>query len=482
MKKEIVYTPLKEETEEILLARKVLARVCSNIKSKVHEFIPVLNMIEFVPVEEVVEIGTNGEVIFFHAKKILQEAKNRNFTKIERAILHILLHGILGHFEKIYWRYKKLAWIVEDIQVFRYMRLFSEVERKWDEEVEQLVENCIGDELYFKGLKDKNMRNQLQEIRDYFYFEDHRLWDPEYKKYGESEEGEERDFQEQIKEQLDKKRELWEEARKRLGAEEKKDSSSRQEEPPNMTGANLLQGILEKGKQGKEPGTVGLNEGNEAVRRDVREKSYKALLDKITSLCERNQEEEEIDKVLYQYGLELYGDVPLVEPEEINEKYCFHTLVIAVDTSGSCDQWATEFFEEIVALFEDIKKVGKIEHLCYLECDTDIRMQEDYYDLEEFVEFGKTHTFYGGGGTCFTPVFEYADSLVSQGEQVDAVIYITDGYGTFPEYNPKPAYDVYLLLGVENEKDMEELVEEYLPNWAECVEIKKWVDEEGDWL
>lgn len=464
MKNKVIYTPIEEETREIVLARRILAGVCSGIKTKVHEFIPVLNQITFVPVEEDVEIGTNGEVIFFHAENILQYAKIRNFRKLELTILHILLHGILGHFEKVYWKQKKLAWIVEDIQVFRFLHLFFGFEKYWDEEIDALLEDFIGDELYFKGSKDKKLRKFIKKNRKIFWYEDHRLWDPVCQNStNKNEELKEEVTQAEENKTKENKKQIWQNARELLV-----ESSG----VKHSGSATALQMILNGRAGGKQPGQVGAEEENEVEFVNKNTNSYKALLEKITSLCERNQEEEEIDRVLYQYGLEMYGDVPLVEPEEINEKYCLHTVVVAVDTSGSCTDLACIFFREIVALFEEIKKIGKIEHLCYLECDYNITKQKDYYDLEEFVEFGKKHTFSGGGGTDFTPVFKHADHLMEQGEQVNALIYITDGWGEFPKYPEGPAYDTYLLLDATCEDDILHVKNNYVPAWAECLSIE----------
>ena len=69
-------------------------------------------------------------------------------------------------------------------------------------------------------------------------------------------------------------------------------------------------------------------------------------------------------------------------------------------------------------------------------------------------------------GTDFTPVFAHADKLAEAGETVDAVIYITDGWGEFPEYETKPPYEVFLLLDIEEEWEMDGLE---LPDWAETI-------------
>ena len=48
--------------------------------------------------------------------------------------------------------------------------------------------------------------------------------------------------------------------------------------------------------------------------------------------------------------------------------------------------------------------------------------------------------FSGGGGTSFTPVFEY---LKKEQDETDLLIYFTDGYGDKPE---KPSFPVMWVI------------------------------------
>ena len=188
-------------------------------------------------------------------------------------------------------------------------------------------------------------------------------------------------------------------------------------------------------------------------------------MQEILQICETVKEDDELDKALYQYGLEMYGDVPLVEPEEMSEKKMMRTLVLAVDTSGSCTEREVQFLREIINIFEEIKNIAQIEHLCYLECDTEIQCEKNYYDLDTFVNWGSSHVFTGGGGTSFVPVFKRADELEDKGEQIDALFYLTDACGDFPEEEPN--YPVYLLLDTEDE--WEDCV--YIPSWAKVIKL-----------
>lgn len=458
---------MKKKTKNERVAEAILQSVCSKMKVRAHAFIPILDIMKFEPMRRSSKkylLGTDGEVIYYNPLQIIQIAKEKVLLpKLERTIFHIILHGLLGHFEQTGWRDKKLSGAVKDIQVARCMRmLYSDEElevRRKDES--DLLDNYFGDELYFKGLKDEVVRKSTLSGSKKFTYDNHNLWDSSKvskakvsKGKGSGKEGDGVAHPENKEGQS-----LWDKGRKLLLGKEPKDAASMEKQ---------IRGLL--GKQSGSSKQYGQNGGDaeNEVEWIKSSNSYKELMEKITSLSERVLEEQEIDKVLYQYGLELYGDVPLVEPEEITEKHCLNTLVVAVDTSGSCTHRAALFFREMVEVFEEIRKIGSIKHICYLECDTEITKQMDCYDVEEFIEFGKTHTFRGGGGTNFTPVFQYADSLLEAGELVDAVIYITDAYGDFPD--TKPEYDTYLLLDVDSDEDWDYLeAAEYIPEWAECI-------------
>ena len=122
MKKEIIFTPVKTKTKKVKLAEVFLDSVCANMKTRAHAFIPVLQKMEFVPVKEEVEICTNGEVVFYNAKKIIELAKAGCLDMVERTLFHILFHGMLGHFEETKWK-QYLALLKQSTCIFRIIFL-----------------------------------------------------------------------------------------------------------------------------------------------------------------------------------------------------------------------------------------------------------------------------------------------------------------------------------------------------------------------
>lgn len=113
---------------------------------------------------------------------------------------------------------------------------------------------------------------------------------------------------------------------------------------------------------------------------------------------------------------ELWGVIP-----GTTNIYSSKLLVVA-DVSGSC--FDPEIFKQFMA---EVKKIPC--PYTFITCDTAV------WDVKK-VRKGKNFKFNnpkGGGGTDFTPAFDFAKKYGFEG-----VIFITDMYGTFPEKYNKP--------------------------------------------
>ena len=110
--------------------------------------------------------------------------------------------------------------------------------------------------------------------------------------------------------------------------------------------------------------------------------------------------------------------------------------IVALDTSGSTTDAMPQFVAELTGL---LNAFG-IFDLTVIECDEVIRQVWTVSSRDPIPDLGK-HSFKGGGGTNFIPVFEYIRNhrLVP-----NALIFFTDGYGTCPE--TKPLYPVIWIL------------------------------------
>lgn len=111
-------------------------------------------------------------------------------------------------------------------------------------------------------------------------------------------------------------------------------------------------------------------------------------------------------------------------------------LVVALDTSGSIsNDEMREFLSEANAIKGQVGARITL-HAC------DERLAEDGpWLFEPWEEVAPPAQFQGGGGTRFTPVFEWA---ARQDHRPDLLVYFTDARGEFP--NQEPPYPVLWLI------------------------------------
>ena len=110
--------------------------------------------------------------------------------------------------------------------------------------------------------------------------------------------------------------------------------------------------------------------------------------------------------------------------------------VVALDTSGSTVDDLPDFVAEVERL---MRSFGKFE-LTVIECDAAIGNVTVVSSNTRPHDWGN-HRFSGGGGTNFTPVFEY---IKRKRIRPDVLLFFTDGDGRCPQ--DRPDYPVLWLL------------------------------------
>ena len=104
-------------------------------------------------------------------------------------------------------------------------------------------------------------------------------------------------------------------------------------------------------------------------------------------------------------------------------------ILVVLDTSGSIRK--TEM-QEFVSEIDAIK--GQVRARITLHaCDAALS-EEGPWIYEPWEEFSLPDNIRGGGGTRFTPVFEWAEA---QGSAPDLLVYFTDAEGEFPKLEPR---------------------------------------------
>ena len=107
------------------------------------------------------------------------------------------------------------------------------------------------------------------------------------------------------------------------------------------------------------------------------------------------------------------------------------TVVIAIDTSGSIGELELNmFFAEMAGILEDVRP----KRLVVMWCDAKVHRVDEIEEASDLPALKKKGAP-GGGGTCFEPVFDEMQKLGL--DNVDALVYLTDGYGSFPKKPPE---------------------------------------------
>lgn len=154
------------------------------------------------------------------------------------------------------------------------------------------------------------------------------------------------------------------------------------------------------------------------------------------------------DYGFYTYGLQLYGNLPLVEPPETKEDRRIEDFVIAVDTSMSTSgELARQFLASTYAILRSTETFTRKVHIRILQCDDQVRSDIAIHDLDELRGYMEHFTLTGGSATDFRPVFEHVARLQAAGAfaSLRGLVYFTDGMGIYPQKRP-PYETAFVLL------------------------------------
>ncbi len=221
---------------------------------------------------------------------------------------------------------------------------------------------------------------------------------------------------------------------------------------------------------GREAGTEDGDLSDELAVENRERYDYRTFLRKFAILKEEMQiDPDSFDYVFYSYGLRMYGNMPLIEPQEWKETHKIEEFVIVIDTSMSCSgDLVRKFLEETYHILAETESFFRKVHIRILQCDDAVRADQLITTGEELKQYMDHLQLYGDGGTDFRPAFTYVQQLIDQGEfkNLKGLLYFTDGKGTFPR--KRPPYDAAFILFREDYKEVS------VPPWA----IRLMLDEE----
>lgn len=197
---------------------------------------------------------------------------------------------------------------------------------------------------------------------------------------------------------------------------------------------------------------------------------YRKFLRKFSVLKEEmTVDEDTFDYVFYTYGLQLYGNMPLVEPQEWKEVTKVEDFVIVIDTSMSCSgDLVKKFLEETYGILSENESFFQKVNIHIIQCDDQIQRDKKITDKKELKAYMDELELAGEGGTDFRPAFAYINRLLEERQfsRLKGVVYFTDGQGIYPAQRPK--YETAFVFMRENYEDVD------VPPWA----VKLIIEEE----
>jgi len=361
-------------------------------------------------------LATDGDVLYYDGA-YLAERYLRSRVVTNRAYLHIILHCMLRHLAKKKGKASELWDLACDAAV---ESILDELDyRCLDEGVVPMKQKFYGEcradmpVLTAEGIYRRLLRldlpdYELARLQRGFLVDDHGLWDPEQQE----------DQEEQSKQQDEKWRDL-----------------------------------SDKSRTGMETVLAGQGAGGQAVLEQVRvavrdDVDYRAFLRRFAAPREvMAVDGDSFDYIFYTYGLQLYGNMPLVEPPETKEEKRIEDFVIAVDTSMSTSgALVRQFLACTYAILRSTETFTRKVNIRILQCDDQIRADTSIHDLEELRDYMEHFQLAGGSTTDFRPVFEHVAQLQAAGAftSLRGLVYFTDGMGIYPQ--KRPPYDTAFVL------------------------------------
>lgn len=378
-------------------------------------------------------MGTDGKNLYYNPEYVLRAyQKEKGF--VSRMYLHLVVHGIFRHFFvnlQIEQRKWDLACDMATEYIIESWKLdFADISAGADEkrELDRIRKNVglMNAEKIYGYLK-KTKESEIDRLEKIFRRDDHSFWYLETKnrndviqvKSGQVNQNREVMFSNQ------KLEELWKQAAKKIQVDLETFMRSRSGE----TGDFLVNLKLANRKK----------------------QDYSAFLRKFTRLGEHMKiNDEEFDYNFYTYGMQLYGNMPLIEPLEYKDVRVVKTFVTVIDTSGSVEEEKLRrFLEKTYQILKSGQESEDRVNFHLVQCDALVQKDVKITSEKELEQVMEDLTLYGRGGTDFRPAFEYIEELRKNGEltNLNGMLYFTDGMGVYPR--KKPEYPVAFIYDSE---------------------------------
>lgn len=452
------FTQKEKEQAFAMISKKIIDTVYNTILLEMRFIDIALAKLTPKPSEEVKYLATNGKYLFYNEGVLIKTYK-QDPNKVAHDVIHTLLHCIFMHlfYVKSNPLYLNLACDIAVEQLISTIDIPSL--KTMDKEkletikiIEDKVSPITPHNIIAFLQNEKFTSDILVRMAEMFKVDDHKYWYMKSKDNknnngegdGEDDNGEDGEFEEMSLETFNSMKmsqsqleDLWKDVSRSVEL--------------NMESFNKF--------HGDRAGSL-----KQHLKQLNREKyDYTNFLRKFANKQEETKvNPDEFDYVFYTYGLNIYDNMPLIEPLEYKDSYLITDFVIAIDTSGSTSgPVVQDFLQKTYNILKSSESFSKKINLCIIQCDALIQDVVHITSEEEFDSYIKNLTIKGLGGTDFRPVFSLVKDLISAKAftKLKGLIYFTDGYGEFPK--EKTPYDTAFVFVVP--EDYENV---RVPPWA----------------
>ena len=432
-------TPVREHEEEITrrwqaVCMKILADARTMLYLDMRYLDLALSSLAFVISTELPGIGTDGKSLVAHPK-VLSDLFEENALLVNRVYLHLVLHCLLRHpfkaerADERLWRLScdiAVESIIDDMRKRSVRRGANRIRRNCYDLLRGRERVLTAERVYhdLAALREagKMSEQNLAVLEQEFEIDDHSLW---------------------------------------LSAGQKNVTAAMQQMQDHW------QDISEKTQTRMETTAKESASGDPSLRQSMRAENrdrwdYRSFLRRFAVYREEmHTDPDTFDYVFYTYGLSLYGNMPLIEPQEFREVKKIQDFVVVIDVSMSTSGPLVQtFLDQTWSVLTERESYLSRVNIRILQCDEAVRSDVKITCREELEEYLQHFTLTGGGGTDFRPAFAYVRELCERDEFRDlrGMIYFTDGHGIYPKRRP-PWETAFVFME-------EDYTDKGVPPWA----------------
>ena len=454
-----IYEERKENLEFIEVTTDILRNSRNELYLNLRFLDTALSSLAFLPDEQIRITGTDGKMLFFQPDA-LADLFRKGRVLVNRQYLHSILHCLFSHLwnqkerEPRYWNLAcdiAVESVIDGLQIRAVHRPKSALRREIYRSLRDYLSSFEAGQTTEHRAEKRTTGTEptITAERVYRY-----LWqyDPL------SLNSQAAAFSDPSLSMLEKEFQADDHSRWEQEQQNKKSPSPQQQRWEDLR--DRMQTEMETFSKEASDDTRSLQDQLRAENR--KQYDYREFLRKFSVLKEEMQVDmDSFDYIFYNYGMELYGNMPLIEPLETKEVHKVEDFVIVLDTSMSCKgDLLKRFLDETYSVLSESESFFRRIHIHILQCDDQVQEDVVITNQKEMQDYLEHFTVKGFGGTDFRPAFVRVQELLARKAftKLRGLIYFTDGYGTFPV--KKPPYETAFVFMKEDYRDVD------VPPWA----------------